>query len=179
MKSRVHFALSTQIDSRETILNGASFSHCGRYRYDLWRSFPNTTGHRTVAFVMLNPSTADAVKNDNTIRRCISFAHDWKCYRLAVVNLFAFRSSNPAGLANVEDPIGPDNDRFITHWIRRADLVIAAWGANKAVAMRKADVVTRLRNYNQIWCLGHTQDGSPRHPLYTPAGTRLVVYTGE
>jgi hypothetical protein len=32
---------------------------------------------RTVAFIGLNPSTADEAKDDPTVRRCLRFAFDW------------------------------------------------------------------------------------------------------
>ena len=67
----------------------------GRYRYFLARDWGN--GPR-VAFVMLNPSTADAEKDDATIRRCVGFAKLWGFASLGVVNLYGFRCTSPSRL---------------------------------------------------------------------------------
>jgi hypothetical protein len=72
----------------------AVLSDCGLYRYVLTRQVGPQ--NRIITFIMLNPSTADAVKNDQTIRKCIGFARLWECGRLVVVNLFAFRTTDPA-----------------------------------------------------------------------------------
>jgi hypothetical protein len=70
----------------------AVFSADGRYRYRLTRDLGGKT---TVTFIMLNPSTADANLDDPTIRRCKGFAKDWGYGRLIIVNLFAFRATDP------------------------------------------------------------------------------------
>jgi hypothetical protein len=78
---------------------------------------------------MLNPSTADATEDDPTIRRCVGFARRERCGVLEVVNLFAFRATNPQALRSAPDPVGPANDRFIEKAVERADLIVVAWGA--------------------------------------------------
>lgn len=70
----------------------AVFSGCGRYRYRLTRELG---GKLTLTVVMLNPSTADGSKDDPTIRRCKGFAKDWGYGRLVIVNLYAFRATDP------------------------------------------------------------------------------------
>ena len=57
--------------------NNAVFSACGRYRYVLTRQV--SAGTRPATFILLNPSTADATKDDPTIRRCVGFARRWGC----------------------------------------------------------------------------------------------------
>ena len=89
---------------------GADFDPTGVYRYSLWREWDARAP--AVAFVMLNPSTADAGKDDPTIRRCASFARSWGYGSLEVVNLFAYRASEPKRLRQTPDPIGPANDRL-------------------------------------------------------------------
>ena len=99
----------------------AVVSNWERYRYWLSRPLrePNSTDN-AVAFVMLNPSTADAWEDDATIRRCVGFAEAWGHDILIVVNLYAYRATDPKKLAKVEDPVGPSN----SHYLSWAGLVI-------------------------------------------------------
>lgn len=145
---------------------GACFDVTRRYRYRLWRVWnPDLP---TVCFVMLNPSTADADKNDPTIRRCIGFAQAWSFGRLDVVNLFALRSPRPSMLTRAAAPVGPDNDKWITAVTSAAATVIVAWGANPNAAGRHS-IMHAVAKTTVLHCLGVTQSGQPRHPLFVPA----------
>lgn len=141
----------------------ALFSPCGRYRLQLartWASGPKA------AFVMLNPSTADAQIDDPTIRRCISFAIREGCGALAVVNLFAFRATKPADLLMVADPIGGDLAELALEAVTaQSELVICAWGA-APIAKARADQFAYKNQHRELYCLGKTKSGAPRHPLY-------------
>jgi hypothetical protein len=106
---------------------GAVISQDGKYRYKLARYW--NSKEPPVIFIMLNPSTADAVENDPTIRRCISFAKRWGFGGLEVYNLFALRSYDPAVIEIAGDPVGPDND----NWLRGA---IRGWRIHCRVCMR-------------------------------------------
>ena len=55
----------------------AFISEDGRYRYALWRHMLIPQNARRLVFCMLNPSTADALKNDPSIRRLMGFALRW------------------------------------------------------------------------------------------------------
>ena len=149
------------------IARRAAFSRCGRYRYALWREW-DASGP-AVLIVALNPSTADHERDDPTIRRCIQFARDWGFGRLAVANLFAYRTADPRLLRRVEDPVGPANDRWLSRLAGEASLVIAAWGAHRDHRARAAAVASRL---GSLHCLGHTKGGAPRHPLYVRKDVR-------
>ena len=141
----------------------------GAYRYSLWRRVGPSPGR--VLFVMLNPSTADAIADDPTIRRCSGFARAWGYGELEVCNLFAYRTPYPRELLGVEDPVGPSNDRFLSRAAARADRVLAAWGVVGMRSVRAAAVLENLRKV-PLSCLGRTRDGAPRHPLYVPSCTR-------
>jgi hypothetical protein len=158
--------------------SGAEISDCGHYRYRLWRRWD---ARGAVAFLMLNPSTADASTDDPTIRRCMRFARSWGYGSLEVVNLFAWRCSSRVVLLTVPDPIGPLNDAAIPGVVGAADGVVCAWGAwgqgVDGIARTRARVVMELLrgcvSASRIWCLGTTASGHPRHPLYVPAKTAL------
>lgn len=160
---------------RTSLLGDASavFSACDRYRYRLTRHWE--PDGPTVAFVMLNPSTADEMVADPTVRRCIGFAKREGAGQLVVVNLFALRSTDPAQLARADDPIGPGNDQHILTAARDASLVVAAWGAHPAAADRADDVRAMLTAIGHpLYRIGPpTKDGHPRHPLYLNAETPL------
>ena len=138
----------------------ARFSRCGKYRYALCRKW---NGGESVMFVGLNPSTADQYQDDPTVRRCIRFARDWGFGRLVVVNLFAFRSTDPRVLGAVKDPVGPTNDRHIRDLASDVQLVIAAWGNRGRLLNRHQLLLGWLPDPH---CLGITKSGLPRHPLY-------------
>lgn len=155
---------------------GAVFDPTHSYRYRLWRVWDYDKPR--LGFVMLNPSTADAVHNDPTIRRCISFATAWGYGALEVVNLFAYRAASPAQLRRVDDPIGPENDRHILECIQRVDQIVVAWGDHGSFRGRDKAVIRLLDNRNNVCCLKPTKAGQPYHPLYVNRGTVPIRYTG-
>lgn len=160
---------------------GAALSLDGRYRYRLWRQWADG---RVVTFIMLNPSTADASEDDPTIRKCIGFAKRLGFGRLEVVNLFAWRATNPNALRDVVEPVGIENDQTILERCLGADLVIAAWGAtefpSRLVWRRQQQVCALLRGAGvQTQCLGLSQEGRPRHPLMLPYETALQPWASR
>ncbi|MEB3233061.1 MAG: DUF1643 domain-containing protein [Leptolyngbyaceae bacterium] len=159
--------------------SGAIFSPCHRYRYVLWRSW--NLSQPTILFIGLNPSTADVVTNDPTIRRCIGFAQAWGYGRLIITNLFAYRTPQPQVLRQVADPIGPDTDAWIKRLCRETialtakinstcngeDRIMAIWGNAGGWQGRDRAILTLIRPIvPQLYCLKVTQQGQPAHPLY-------------
>lgn len=168
----------TQLALAATDDRGADISDCGRYRYRLWRRWSD---RRLVVWLMLNPSTADAVDNDPTIRRCIGFAQAWGAGGIEVVNLFALRSPSPADLLSATDPVGPGNNDAIAAAGGLSQPVLCAWGSHGPAALRdliaeRAATVAGVLRRRQLWCLGTAKDRSPRHPLYLPADTQPRRY---
>lgn len=154
--------------------SSAVFSTGEEYRYLLTRQ---RAAGPALVFIMLNPSTADARKDDPTIRRCIRFAAREGAGVLAVVNLFALRATDPRELRRHPDPAGPRNDEFIDLWCRPGRPVIAAWGAGGGLLGRDREVATRLAAAGvSLSCLGVTRDGHPRHPLYVRSDAPLLPY---
>ena len=146
----------------------ARISPCSMYRYSLSRTWD--TSLPRVLFVGLNPSTADDQCDDPTVRRCIGFAQRWGYGGLILVNLFAYRTTDPSGLTEVDDPIGSENDHWIAVEQARVDRVVAAWG-NHGVLLNRDEAV--LETLTRAYCLGITKAGCPRHPLYLAATTPL------
>jgi len=140
------------------IIRRASFSRCGRYRYALWRewdpAFPQ------VLFIGLNPATADAEKDDNTMRRCMYYARDWGYGSMAVGNLFAFRTTWPAELKKAKDPVGKNNDRWLRKLTRESDMTVVMWGNDGGFLGRSSKVLTGIPD---PYCFKVTSRGEPHH----------------
>lgn len=131
-----------------------------------WHGLPKSMD-RTV-FLMLNPSTADAFRLDPTVRKCCQFASRWGSDVLEVVNLFAFRSPNPADLLTAI-PRGTleEDDAIIAACTQLGrTITIASWGNHGALDGRAEWVRRQLaERHIKIWHLGTTQHGQPLHPL--------------
>jgi hypothetical protein len=135
------------------------------FRYVLWREWDASLPK--VVFIMLNPSTADALKDDPTVAKCGRFARRWGFGSLHVLNIFAFRSTDPDVLPNVADPVGPDNDAHIRDTVSGAGLVVAAWGNHGALRSRSSAVRKLLAESNvALHYLKMNGTGEPSHPLY-------------
>ena len=125
---------------------------------------------------MLNPSTADEQVDDPTTRRALGFAQLlFDCKEYLAVNLFALRSTDPKGLALVDDPIGPRNDEYLIAAAEWADEIVVAWG-NKGTLCNRNQSVLKLLEGRRLWCLGHTKPGHPNFPLYLAASTPIQVF---
>lgn len=156
----------------------ADFSECYTYRYLLSRKTPCPLRWvRPALFIMLNPSTADAEKNDPTIRRCISIATAHGCTELYVLNLFALRATDPSELKKHHSPVGALNDEYINIWMdfirNRNGVAVAAWGAHPMAKKRGREIADK---FGPFMSLGTTKNGSPRHPLYVKKDQQLVEY---
>lgn len=150
--------------------SNAYFSDCGKYRYSLIRVWDYKKP--TVLFIMLNPSTADAEKDDPTIRRCIGFAKDWGYGGLYVVNLFALRSTNPKELLTAPFVVGIENEKWIRRMSCLAHLVVCAWGNSSIVnqLQKRLDSTWKPLSWinKPLHYLQLSNDGTPKHPLYLP-----------
>ena len=148
---------------RDPVL-GTVFSEDHRYRYALFRQWNGAEPY--VAFIGLNPSTADASNDDPTIRRCINFAKDWGYGGIVMVNLFALRATDPKDMMADEEPIGPNNDYWIKFVIDKMEIAVAAWGAQGGYMNRDVEVLGLDVDRSKLYHLGLTKQGKPRHPLY-------------
>lgn len=129
-----------------------------------------------IVFCMLNPSTADENANDPTVERCERRARMMGFSRLRVVNLFAFRSTNPLELYTAEDPIGLGNDDAIVRARSEADMMVCGWGRHGAFLERGKRVLKMLRAQGgrELQVLGLNADHSPKHPLYVSYSIKPV-----
>ncbi len=164
------------------MLKGAWLSDDKLYRYSLSRRWGQETA--PLYFIMLNPSVADAEKDDNTIRRCVGYAKREGRDAIVVGNLFAFRSTAPKNLLTAVDPVGPENMNWIDALARAAERerapIVCAWGAHGGY--ERQDIVAmrcmKMAGANTV-CFGTTRQGFPKHPLYLSNAEPLIPYGGR
>ena len=164
----------------------ACFSPCGKYRYLLWREWRQPSEKtRTVVFVLLCPSDANESKNDETTKRCIKFSKrkdkDFNYNRMEIVNLFAWPATKSEELRDADDPVGPDNDKYIDAAISCADRVVVGWGRRRSFPKkyrhRDCDVLKLLEKHGkQPYAFAVNKDDTPRHPLYVKGIQELSPY---
>lgn len=155
--------------------SGAIFSSCRQYRFTLWRRWDYSRA--PVAFIMLNPSTADEVKNDPTVERCERRARAMGAGGVTVLNVFALRSTDPKALYSHADPVGPGNDAAIVMACSEASMVICAWGGHGRYLDRGRKVIELLEtNGIKPYCLHINSDGTPKHPLYVGYAVAPIPY---
>jgi hypothetical protein len=155
----------------------AIISECGTWRYrlerDLGRDGP------TVAILGVNPSTADAEVDDQTIRKDMGFGARLGWGRLIKGNKFAYRATDVKALRRVADPIGPENNDHLIQIMLDADIVIAAWGPLSKLPEKLRSRWRRLVIYadaagKPLHCFGTAKDGQPLHTLMLAYETPLI-----
>ncbi|HEY8031901.1 MAG TPA: DUF1643 domain-containing protein [Methylocella sp.] len=170
--------VTRQGSEQPVVQRGADISPCKKYRYRLTRTWDERPA---LTFVMLNPSWADAKKDDNTITRCVAFATREGAGGIIVVNLYALRESDPGRLKVVKDPFGPDNEAALievaTKAVRSGQPIVCAWGINgpNYGGDKRAMDILQLAGARLV-CLGKTKDGHPRHPGRLPANQPLEPF---
>ena len=166
----------------------AAFSPCGHYRWVLCRSILSPSQadpFRALLFVGLNPSLADAGRDDPTLRRLQGFARNWGYHQLVVLNLFGRISASPMALRRCADPVGQHSDSVLTRWFGTwsrspaCDLWLG-WGESGCLYRRDQQVLIMLATALALrlqgappLVIGTTRSGQPRHPLYVAAGSQL------
>lgn len=157
-----------------------------RYRYWLTRSWDDSLPMMCV--IGLNPSTADEQADDPTIRKCLGFARRLGFGSLLMLNVGAYRATNPREWLKAEDPFGPENTvSYLKEYIAQnsicvrdgetptkgVTLVIAAWGRNCAKYRPLSRALAIAHSMPNLKCWGRNADRTPRHPLMLPYSTPL------
>ena len=156
----------------------AILSADGLYRYQLIRDWTAGERRMVVTWIMLNPSTADHNVEDATSRKVIKFSRAWGFSALHIVNLYAFRSPYPKDLRDLAiDPVGPENDKYITESVSGATMIICAWGASNPDIGRAVRVLRLVRSLGRRpHALRITKQGDPGHPLYIPDDAKPFLF---
>jgi hypothetical protein len=149
---------------------GAEFSSCRNYRYALWRIWDRDKPK--VMFIGLNPSTANEITDDPTIRRVKSMAQNWGYGGVYMANLFAWVTPYPDELAKCIDPVG-ENDLWLHKIAMQCSETIFAWGNFKEAQERAKKVVVMFPNAKALHI---NKNGSPKHPLYVAGNVVPVIF---
>lgn len=147
--------------------SSASISADGHFRYCLRRRW-KTLGPN-LCFLMLNPSKADAHQDDPTVRRCMAIARRMDYAGIVIVNLFAFRSTDPNVLQDNSLYIGQMNMYHIQEAVDYVDKVICSWGVHPIAnnqARRVGTILDKAGMSDKLYCLRMTSNGYPMHPLF-------------
>lgn len=168
----------------------AILSPCSLYRYRLERTLrrgtlleaePGIYEGQVFAFVGVNPSTADASINDQTVEKWIGFVTRWGGSRFIVGNVFAYRETDVDRLAAVTDPVGPENIEHLRAIVSAADIVVPCWGSRAKLPKRlhwflDATKVLLCESGKPLRTLGLTASGDPKHPLMLGYKTPLTPW---
>lgn len=139
------------------------------YRYSLMRLWD--PGLPSITWMMANPSTANAVEDDPTIRRVIGLSEGWGYGSIVVVNLLPIVSSNPQDLRSGLSI--PERTLRVNEWAihhesaRKSSPVVVAWG--QVLPNWRQLAQRALEPGRSYQCIGTNLDGAPKHPLYAAA----------
>ena len=147
--------------------NICAFSPDRVYRYTLLHSWADMFAPelKTIAWIALNPSTADENQLDPTLRRIRGFSAAWGYNSFMMLNAFAFRATDPKEMERAANPNGPENDAYLLAETAKVDKVICAWGTHAALNDRQNQIRALLKD-RPLYYLKLTKDGFPSHPLY-------------
>jgi hypothetical protein len=175
--------MSTLFETVSKVHRSAELSDCEKYRWWLRRSWvlyengQPRVGKGVCCFIMLNPSTADGMQDDPTIRKCIKFARAWGYDCLAVRNLFPWRATDPKELLAANRPDGGRRGDIELLTAMTADFVVAAWGCK--VPFNRDQEALKLFAQNcpnkPLHCL-KMSNGKPWHPLYIKDDTLPQIF---
>jgi len=144
----------------------ATYSDCETYRYSLFRRWGDGP---TMAFIGLNPSTATEYQDDPTVGRCVRRAERLGFGGMVMLNIFAFRATDPKVMKAVDDPVGEANDETIQgvceSVVQDGGTILACWGTHGTHHDRETRMIEILDGI-PVQCLGQTKAGHPKHPLY-------------
>lgn len=168
--------------------NQCQFSPCREYRYSLLHQWDELFDRKRALFICLNPSTADENQLDPTLTRIRSFCQRLCTNEFLMLNIFAYRATDPQDMMAVVDSVGPENDRHIEQAIEKAyELngeqldVVCGWGNHGLHMNRQSaclELLAKFRNLPnlRISCLGKNANDTPKHPLYIAANKEFEAF---
>ena len=161
------------------VKGSASFSKDRKYRYVLKRTWGDG---KSILWIGMNPSTADADVDDPTVRREIVFSKLWGYEKYIKCNVLDYRATNPRMLIDdTKSPCSKKNFSYILREASKVDKIVLAYGVlPKSLQVCADEIINSLteKDYS-LYVLGFTKDGHPRHPLYMKKTSTLKKYTAR
>jgi hypothetical protein len=152
----------------------------GNYHYTLKREWDKNNS-KSVVFILLNPSTADDEEDDQTTKICIEFAKRWGFGSMQIVDLFAYRATDPKELKRLDNyvtMVGKQNNVYIQKALNEADKIVVAWGEHGTLKNRYKDQeLKELLSKYPLYCFRVIAKNQPKHPLGVSYHTPLIEYT--
>lgn len=162
------------------VIGGATFSECGRYRQALTRDWtPEGARPRTILFIGMNPSVADAEASDPTCHRELTFSRGWGYTRYLKGNVLDWRATSPKDIpADASLACSADNIPVLTQMAGEAEEIVLAYGKLHKRFQRVTDAVlaAMVATGKPLRCFGLNQDGSAKHPLYLRKDAQLIDF---
>ena len=163
------------------LMTGAVFSEDGLKRYALWRFWNYRAASEGIAkavmFIMANPSVAGKYQDDPTIVKIAHFAQRWGYDGLYVGNLYSIIMTHwMADGYDESEAVGADNDMWLETMKNSSALHVAAWGFMGRYHPERAETVRAM--FPEMYHLGISKDGQPKHPLYLPINVVPELWEG-
>ncbi len=155
--------------------------HGERDEYRLWLS--RHWGDPDAPYALwigMNPSTADALVDDPTVAREVAYTRDTlKLTRYVKANMLDIRLTDSKELRKLGATARSEmNLPTILSLAEKAERIIVCYGVlHKSLQPFAAETVKALEGRgHKLWCLGTSQAGHPKHPLYLKKSTPLTPF---
>lgn len=148
-------------------------------KHRLWLSRTWGPGARYLAILGMNPSAARPDMDDPTIRRDIGFAQRPGFDGLFKINYATYRATDPKQLLALGAAcVHPENKHILQKIGGRCSMVIIATGVVVPELHGYArEAIETLREIKrELWCLGFTKGGYPKHTLYLKSNTKPIRF---
>jgi hypothetical protein len=153
--------------------SGAILDHYRQYRFLLWRFWDDRP---RMLFIGLNPSTANELQDDPTIRRLCDFAQSWGYGGLYACNVFSYITPYPKNLLP-RTGVHHADTHAINMAVALTVLAVCGWGDGIEKAPYGIARANTIKGYLKApMCFGLTSKGNPKHPLYLPKTAELQEY---
>jgi len=93
------------------------------------------------------------------------------------LNIGAYRATHQRELDHVADPIGPENRDYLgVHAHQASSILLACGNAHRKLQWEFELTVKWLAKHGDLWCLGTTKSGYPKHPSRLAKTTQRSIY---